>query len=437
MTAALSDQNLLLQMLRFETALATALEKHAVIPEGVAASIRAAGQREFDHTALAQQAHSTGNIVIPFVKALTERVAAVDPHAADFVHWGATSQDVLDTAFMLQLREALLLLRSDLNAACKAFATLARLHRAAVMPGRTWLQQGPPVTLGLKVAGWLDALQRHRRQLSHLLQTNFVLQFGGAVGTLAALDSKGPAVAETLAAGLGLACPAMPWHTHRDRFAEMATVLGLLAGTLGKIGRDTSLLMQTEVGEMMEPSLAGRGGSSTMPHKRNPVCSAIMLSASVRTPALVSTMLSAMVQEHERGLGTWQAEWETIPEIFRLVAGSLACAVEIARGAEVDVTAMQRNLEILQGAPMAEAISFELARKLGKSESHRLMEEASHLAIRDGIPLRDAVLRNEALASQFSTEVLDRLLEPANYLGASLEFIETVTTCEDSIDAQG
>jgi len=280
-------------------------------------------------------------------------------------------------------------------------------------------------------------LQRHRQRLSALLKTNFVLELGGAVGTLAALDAKGAAVAQTLAAELDLVCPAMPWHTHRDRFAEMATVLGLLAGTLGKIGRDVSLLMQTEVGEMMEPVVPGRGGSSTMPHKRNPVGSAVMLSASVRVPALVSTMLSSMVQEHERGLGGWHAEWETIREIFRLASGSLACGLEIANGAEVDTIAMQRNLQILHGAPMAEALSFALARTVGKSEGHRLIEEASRLAIRDGISLKQAVLRNQALAAYFGEEELDRLSDPSNYLGAGLEFIERVVSLEDGIDAEG
>jgi 3-carboxy-cis,cis-muconate cycloisomerase len=437
MAAALSDENLLRHMVHFEAALAAALEKHAVLPQGVAASILAAGRDEFVRNALAEQARAAGNIVIPFVKVLTERVAAIDRQAANFVHWGATSQDVLDTALILQLREGLILLRVDVDAACKSFATLAREHRLAEMPGRTWLQQAPPVTLGLKIAGWLDALQRHRRRLADLLQHNFALQFGGAVGTLAALDPHGPAVAKTLAVELDLACPPIPWHTHRDRFAEMATVLGLLAGTLGKIGRDVSLLMQTEVGEMMEPMVAGAGGSSTMPHKRNPVCSAIMLSAAVRVPALVSTMLSSMVQEHERGLGGWHAEWETMTEIFRLVSGSLGCAVEIANGAEAAPAAMRRNLQILNGAPMAEALSFELARKVGKSEAHRLMEKASSLALRAGIPLKHAVLRDQTLAGHFAGEDLDRLLDPSNYLGASQEFIENVISHEDKTDAQG
>jgi 3-carboxy-cis,cis-muconate cycloisomerase len=426
MTTLLSERTFLQQMHRFEVALAASLERISLAPKGTAVDIEAVDPDTFDLDTLARETHSAGNLCIPFVKMLTESVKEINPHSASYVHWGATSQDVIDTATMLQLKQALPLLTEDLDATCNHLALLIETHRDTVMPGRTWLQQGPPVTLGLKVATWLDALHRHQARLTQISSRCIVLQFGGAVGTLAALGEHGIAVARDLAIELDLPAPALPWHTQRDNIAEVATTLGLLVGTLGKIARDISLLMQTEVAEFFEPSGAGRGGSSTMPHKRNPVGSAAMLSAAIRVPGLVSTMLSAMIQEHERGVGGWPAEWETITEILRLSAGALASLKEISAGATADPRAMQRNLDRLQGVTMAEAISFALAKLLGKEEAHRLLEDVSQRALHEHMSMQEALSRDPVIRKHFVVEELAKLLDPAHYLGSSSTFIDRV-----------
>jgi len=295
------------------------------------------------------------------VKALTALVAKKDKVAAGYVHWGATSQDAMDTGLVLQLRRTFELIDRDVARLAQALSSAAKKHRRTPLAGRTWLQQAVPVTFGLKAAGALSALDRHRERLRELRPRVLVIQFGGAAGTLASLGLRGLDVAKALAAQLKLGSPDVPWHTHRDRIAEVATVLGLLTGTLGKIAKDLSLLMQTEVGEALEPAAPGKGGSSSMPHKRNPVDAAIALAAATKVPALVSVMLSAMPQEHERGLGNWHAEWETLPEICMLCAGALDHLTQAIEGLEVDPKRMRRNLDITQGLIVAEAVSAALA----------------------------------------------------------------------------
>src|SRR5579864_5085091 len=342
-----SDRARIQSMLAFEAALARAEAGVGVIPASAAAPITAKCQAElFDFDALAQAAAQAGNLAIPLVKQLTALVAVEGKEAARFVHWGATSQDAIDTGFVLQARNALELTAKELNRFSEILARLAQQHRDTTLPARTWMQQALPTTLGLRVAGWLDAVDRHRVRLEETRSRALALQFGGAVGTLAALGDKGMVVAKTLGEELKLGVPAMPWHAHRDRMAEIATTLGLFAGTLGKIARDLSLEAQTEVAEMFEPTGPGRGGSSTMPHKRNPVTAAVVLAAATRVPALVSTMLSGMVQEQERGLGGWHAEWETLPEIISLTAGALHHLAETVERLDVDTNRMRANLDV-------------------------------------------------------------------------------------------
>jgi 3-carboxy-cis,cis-muconate cycloisomerase len=319
-----SDAARLQRMLDFEAALALAEARCGVIPNAAADAIASKCKVELINTdALAGATVESANPAIPLVKQLTALVAKDNPDAAQFVHWGATSQDANDTGLVLQIREALKILEAELSALCSGLAELAQKHRSTPIAGRTLMQHALPTTFGVKVAAWLDGMNRHRDRFAHTRKRALVVQFGGAVGTLAALRNKGLQVAEALATELDLALPAMPWHTQRDRIAEVATTLGLCTGSLGKMARDISLHMQTEISEISEPAADGRGGSSTMPHKRNPVSAAIVLSAATRVPGLVSTMLSAMVQEDERGLGNWHAEWETLPEIFRLTARAL------------------------------------------------------------------------------------------------------------------
>ena len=424
MRAIFSDHGRLQAMLDFEAALARAAARAGAIPQAAGAAIAAQCRADrFDVGALAAAAAQSGNTAIPLVKALTALVARSDAEAARYVHWGATSQDAMDTGLVLQLRDALASVDGDLDRLSAALAAVAQTHAVTPLAGRTWLQQGPPVTLGLKAAGFLCAVERHRARLNETKSRAIVLQLGGAVGTLAALGSHAAAVASALGEELELPVPDVPWHAQRDRFAEIATTLGLLVGTLGKLGRDVSLLMQTEVGEAAEPSAPGRGGSSTMPHKHNPVGCAVMLSAATRVPALVSVMLAAMVQEHERGLGGWHAEWETLPEICTLAAGALAQSIAVVEGLQVDAKRMATNLDLTGGSILAEAVSMALAGKLGKSAAHALVEDASARAASEHRSLRDALGADARVTAQLSTAELDRLLDPRHYLGESQRLV--------------
>jgi 3-carboxy-cis,cis-muconate cycloisomerase len=424
MREVFSDRARLQGMLDFEAALARA-EAHAGILPAKAASAVAAQCRadSYDLEALGAASALAGNPAIPLVRELTARVAARDAEAARFVHWGATSQDAMDTGLVLQLRAALEAIDADLARLAAALASLARKHARTPLVGRTWLQQGPPVTLGLKAAGWLSAVERHRSRIAQVRADVATLQFGGAVGTLAALGDKGMEVATALAEDLQLALPDLPWHAQRDRVAALATTLGLLVGTLGKIARDVSLLMQTEIAEALEPSGPGRGGSSTMPHKRNPVASAVMLAAAARVPSLVAIMLGAMVQEHERGLGGWHAEWETLPEICLITAGALARAVEVVGGLEVDPKKMAADLDTTHGLVMAEAVSIALAARLGRQAAHELVESACKRAVRERKHLRDVLAADGRVKKHLSGAALDRALDPARYTGQTGEFV--------------
>ena len=418
-------------MLDFEAALAQALARTGVAREvSVAPIITQCSADTFAMDVLAREAALAGNLAIPLVKALTAAVAKSDPKAAGFVHWGATSQDAIDTGLVLQLRAALDLLQRELAQFASALARVTETHQSTLLAGRTWLQQASPVTLGLKVAGWLDAIHRHQRRLANACKGVSTLQFGGAVGTLAALGEKGPEVAKTLASALKLELPSIPWHTNRDRFAEVATTLGLLVGTLGKIARDISLLAQTEVGEVLEPAESGRGGSSTLPHKRNPVGSAVVLAAAIRVPALVSVMLTAMVQEHERGLGGWHAEWETLPEIFLLAAGALAHTTQVVEGLEVYDEHMKHNLGATHGLILSEAVAIALAKHIGRSPAHQLVERAAHRALESGRPLCDLLLEDQEVRAHLSSAEIDGLLDPRNYTGSAASMIQQVLADE-------
>jgi 3-carboxy-cis,cis-muconate cycloisomerase len=422
-----TDRATLQGMLDFEAALARAEARIGVIPAAAAAAIATKCRAElFDTAALAQGAARAGNIAIPLVKHLTALVAKKDKQAAHFVHWGATSQDAIDTGRILQLRQALDLIARDLDSLAQPIGGFAQKHRSTLITGRTWMQHALPTTLGVKIAGWLDAIVRHRARLTETRKRCLVLQFGGAVGTLAALGSRGPDVASLLAAELGLGLPDLPWHSHRDRIAEIGVMLSLCAGTVGKIARDISLHMQTEVGEIFEPHGEGRGGSSTMPHKRNPVSSAVMLQAAIRVPGLISSLLTAMMQEDERGLGGWHAEWETLPDIVQLTAGAVHHLATIAPNLEVDVPRMHKNLGLTHGLIFAEAVSMALGEKIGKAQAHEIVEAACARARKDKRDLRTILSADPKVGAQLSTGDLDRLFDPRNYLGAAEEYVYRV-----------
>src|ERR1700748_1687588 len=404
------DAATLQHMLDFEAALARAEAAVGVIPKTAVAPIAQACRAEsFDIAELAEAATRSGNLAIPLVKALTALVAKSDAEAARYVHWGATSQDVIDTAAMLTLRAGIDALLADLDRAIAGFAGLARAHRNTAMVARTWLQHALPMPFGLKLAEYAAALHRSKLRLKRLRSETLALQFGGAAGTLGALGDKGLAVADALSRELDLPLPEAPWHTHRDRIADAASALAILTGSCGKIARDVSLLMQTDVGEAFEPAGVGRGGSSTMPHKRNPVAAATALAAATMAPNLAATILAAQVQDHERSAGPWHAEWPTLPTLLLVTSGALAAIVDIAEGLEVDAARMRSNLDATGGLIMAEAIAFALAEKVGKQEAHYLVEAASKKAAAEKKGLRAVLEGDPAVNAHLGAEKIAQL----------------------------
>jgi 3-carboxy-cis,cis-muconate cycloisomerase len=419
------DATYLQHMLDFEAALARAEAATGVVPASAAGPITKACRSEsFDLNALAEAATRSGNLAIPLVKALTASVARADADAARYVHWGATSQDVIDTATMLTLRAAIDALLADLDRAIAGFAKLAKQHRATAMVARTWLQHALPMPFGLKLAEYAAALHRSRARLQRTRKETLALQFGGAAGTLAALGDNGWRVAEKLAQELKLPLPDAPWHTHRDRMAEAASVLTILAGTCGKIARDVSLMMQTDVAEAFEPSGEGRGGSSTMPHKRNPVAAATALAAATMAPNLAATIFAAQVQDHERSAGPWHAEWPTLPMLLLVTSGALAAMVDIAEGLEVDAKRMRVNLDATHGLIMAESVTMALAEKIGKSEAHHLIEAASKRAIAEKKDLREVLTQDPKVTAHLDAGKIAGLFEPMAYQGVSQTLID-------------
>jgi 3-carboxy-cis,cis-muconate cycloisomerase len=370
----------------------------------------------FDPAALAPAARRAGTLAIPFVQALTQAVAREDAEAARWVHWGATSQDAIDTALALAASAAGAALAAQLARTGDALARLADAHRTTMLVGRTLLQPAAPVPFGWKAACWLSPLVRGRAALAGALEAIRVVQLGGAAGTRNALRGAGNAVAAALAARLGLADPGESWHGSRDRVARLGAELALMTGALARIGRDLALLMQGEVGEAFEPTGAGRGGSSAMPHKRNPVGAMLALQAGLRAPGLAATLAAQLPGEHERGLGTWQADWWTLGGLFEC-AGSAAEAIgEALDGLRVDAAAMAANLERTRGFVHAEAVTVALADALGRPAAHAAVERLCRAAIDAGLPLREALAQargsDAALARALPEATLDALFDP-------------------------
>jgi 3-carboxy-cis,cis-muconate cycloisomerase len=425
MRAVCDDLSCLQSMLDFEAALARAEATVGIVPPASAEAIaRACTATTFDLPALAEAATRSGNLAIPLVKALTAEVVRTDKKAAGYVHWGATSQDVIDTATMLTLRAGIDALLADIDRAIAGFARQAAQHRNTAVVARTWLQHALPMPFGLKLAEYAAALHRSRRRLSHLRHHGVALQFGGAAGTLAALGDQGWKVAEKLSEILQLPLPDAPWHAHRDRIAEIASVLAIIAGTCGKIARDVQLMMQTDVAEAFEPSGEGRGGSSTMPHKRNPVAAASALAAATMAPNLAATIFAAQVGDHERSAGPWHAEWPTLPSLLLVTSGALAAIVDIAEGLEVDAARMRTNLDATGGLIMAEAVAFALAEKVGKPEAHHLVEAASKKAVAEKKGLREVLEKDAKITAHLDAKRIVQLLEPMAYQGISQTLID-------------
>ena len=418
-----SDQTVVQALLDFEAALARAEARVGIVPQAAAESIAAAAKAEaFDVAALSREMLRAGTAGIPLAKALTERVRAKDAEAAGYVHWGATSQDVADTALVLLLKRARPILAGDISRLERALRELSEEHRSTVMLGRTLLQGAPPVTFGVKAAGWLGAVHRGRKRLEASFAEMLIVQFGGASGTLAALGEQGAAVAVALAKELGLACPEAPWHTHRDRLANLICDCGVLTGSLGKMARDISLLMQSEVAEVAEPSGDGRGGSSTMPHKRNPMGSALALAAANRVPGEVAAFLSAMVQEHERGVGGWQAEWPMVASVIQSTGLAAASMAEVAEGLTVDAARMRANIDATRGVVFAERAMMALGAKLGRDVAHKLVEEATKKSVAQGKHLSEVLGEMPEVTAHIERSTLRELELPEQYLGSAESF---------------
>ncbi|HEY3192668.1 MAG TPA: 3-carboxy-cis,cis-muconate cycloisomerase [Solirubrobacterales bacterium] len=406
-------------MLQVEAALAEAEAEAGLIPAEAAKAIRSACDAGgFDAERLAAEGRKAANPVVPLVAALREEVGG---EAAGFVHHGATSQDVMDSAAMLVASRALGVVRRELDAVAASCAELAQRHRDTPTAGRTLLQQALPITFGLKAAVWLDSVVSARERLASV---SLAVQLGGAAGTLAALGTEGDRVIGLLARRLGLEEPTVPWHTQRQRIADLGASLALTAGALEKIALDVVLLSQTEVGEVAEPSGGGRGGSSTLPHKRNPVGSVLAIACARRVRGDAGVLLAAMPQEHERAAGSWQSEWGPLSDALALTGGAAAAMAETLGGLEVRPDRMRENLEATGGVLMAESLVAALGERVGRGRARDLIDAACERALDSGTPLRNQLVGDEAVRAELSEEEIDRALDPAGYLGSAGVFID-------------
>ncbi len=414
-----SDASVLSAMLEFEAALARAQARLQMIPASAADAIGRVDPASIDAALLAHKARETATLAIPFVKELT---AIVDPAAVGFVHWGATSQDLVDTSMVLLLRRARPILSADHDRLERALRDLSAQHASTVMAARTLLQPAPPITFGYKVAGWLGGVHRSWRSLDHALGDALLLQFGGASGTLASYGDRGPALASELAGELGLANPEGPWHTHRDRLATLVAHCGVYTGALSKIARDVILLMQDEVGEAAERG----GGSSAMPNKRNPAGSVVALAAAGRVPGLVAAYLAGMSQEHERAAGGWQGEWQIIADVVQATGSALAAMADTVEHLEVRPGRMRSNLEATHGAVYAEKAVMLLAPSMGRPAAQKLVSEALQQR-----RLCDGLAALPGASASLTPEQIENIDRPEDYLGASVLFRRQLLDSEE------
>jgi 3-carboxy-cis,cis-muconate cycloisomerase len=418
MIAVFDDAAIVQAMLRFEQALSKAQADEGLLPAAAARAIGAVCSAQlYDIGALVAAGRRAGSLAIPLVKELTKAVALYDADAATHVHWGSTSQDVIDTAMVLATRDALQLLDDGLHDMCGHLLHLAGRHLATPVLARTLMQPAQVTSFGFKLTGWLAPLVRARARLRECAARALQLQLGGAVGTLAVMGEHGPAVAARMAAGLGLKLADAAWHTQRDEWVRLGLEVAVLTGSLGKIATDLSLMAQGEIAELAEPSGNGRGGSSAMPHKRNPVSSMIALAAATRTPHHAAALLASMGQQHERGLGNWQAELAEWPGLFLSAHGGLNALNDAFAALAVDPARMLRNIDALQGLVFAEAASIYLAATIGRPTAHALLEQLTQQVVASGRPLfdvlRDAIQADPQLGANVDLGHLASLFDPA------------------------
>ena len=410
--------------LEIEAALARVQGRLGIIPEKAAREIER--QCRIENIDLARLKQQTERIGYPILGVVQQLVALCADGLGEWCHWGATTQDITDTATILQIRAALDLIQKEMEAIAGALADLARRYRDTPMAGRSNLQQAVPLTFGFKMAALLAAMQRHRERLAQLRPRVLVGEFGGAVGTLASLGTDGLKVQTALMAALGLGQPEIAWHTVRDRIGEVGCFLGLLTGTLGKISMDVKLLMQTEVAEVYEPFHDARGSSSTMPQKRNPISSLYIHATAALIRQNVAALLEAAVADHERSTGPWEIEWIALPEIFLLASGALRQTRDLVRGLEVDAARMRKNLDLTDGAVVSEAVMMGLGPYLGRQYAHDLVYDICRKVVATGRPLIELLAENAEIAKHLDRPALEKLCDPANYLGEAGAMVDRV-----------
>jgi 3-carboxy-cis,cis-muconate cycloisomerase len=419
-----ADENRIQKYLDIEAALARAQTRLGIIPQDACDEIcRHCDAREYDFAKLKVQTERIGYPVLPVVQQL---VALCRDGLGEWCHWGATTQDITDTATVLQIREALDLVEADIVGIADALAGLARRYRDTPMAGRSNLQQAVPITFGYKCATWLAAFERHRQRLRELRPRVLVGEFGGAAGTLSSLGTRGLEVQAALMRELGLGQPEIAWHTVRDRIAEVGCFLGLVTGICGKIAFDVKLMMQTEVEEVYEPFHEGRGSSSTMPQKRNPISCVYITATTSLVRQYVAALLDAMVEDHERSTGPWEIEWIAVPEIFSLAAGALAQTRFMVSGLVVDEKKMRTNLDITRGLIVSEAVMMGLGPHIGRQYAHDLVYDVCRQVVATGRTLFDLLAENKEVAKHLDRAALEKLCDPANYLGQAGEMVDRV-----------
>ncbi|HSK30274.1 MAG TPA: 3-carboxy-cis,cis-muconate cycloisomerase, partial [Candidatus Limnocylindria bacterium] len=422
-SSLLTDDAFVRVLVEVEVALARAEARAGVIPAKAAEEIAKAIAAKIDIGTLAKGTARSGFPIIALVQEVRSQVSA---GAAPYVHWGATTQDIMDTACVLQLRAVVALLKTRIGEIARALSLLAEKHRHTVLAGRTHGQQALPITFGLKAAAWLAPLLRHAERLEEISARLLVVQFGGAAGTLAALGAQGLQVTAGLAKELKLGVPAMPWHAQRDSFVEFAGWLSLVTGSLGKMAQDIILMAQTEVGEVGESGEAGRGGSSTMPQKANPITSELILAAARTNASLLSAMHQAQIQEHERATHGWQAEWLTLPQMILLTGGALKHAFYLAKNLQVDAAAMRANLARANDVALAEAAVFALAHAMEREKAEKLVKKACAVAASKNKPLVETIRELAGTLVQAGQIDWQALAKPENYLGETEKIIDGV-----------
>ena len=428
MRAVFTDRMRVQRYLDVEMALARVQARLGIIPEAAAVEIGRHGDAEaYDLQALAEGTVRAGSPIIPVVNALVARCA--EGHG-EWAHWGATTQDIMDTGMVLQLRDALALVEADLAAIRAGLAELARRHRDVPMAGRSNLQHATPITFGYKIAVQLAGFQRHWQRLQELRARLLVGQFGGAVGTLASLGGQGLEVQAGLMAELGLGEPVIAWHVVRDTVAEAGQFLALLTASCAKLALDVRLLMQTEVGEAFEPAQAGRGGSSTMPQKRNPVAGNFVHACAALVRQQASVLTEAMVQDHERATGPFQMEWAAVPEVFCLAAGALAHTRLLAEGVTIDAARMRSNLDVTEGLLMSEAVMMALGPVMGRQLAHHLVQKIGRAVSAGAGSFLDLLAAEPEIGAHMDRDRLAAVLDPASYVGLSGVMVDRVLARE-------